>query len=395
MSKIAMMYQTIVVVMMFSILSTAIFPIIAQGNTDILSLITDDRCEIACWLGIEPGKTTSQQLEVILDGNGLVYGSETFSMNAQQSFYTIRWTDENANILFPYARDFGRTVILSYDGVVRSIRTSIRSLPLSVLVDVINTIPDDIVRSPGVTTIVYRELGMVIAVSDQDNETRHIILATQRNLDIQLLENEFAVSIHPCVEPAILCNLETKANNGENADIRNLFTDDNCEMACWLGIEPDITTMEEVANILVSNEITYSTNRDPFDGTLISYTIYWIDNDATLFPLASEFASTIILPNIDGVVDSVATDIDKIPLSVILASFTSPPDGITDYFGDFAISYLDLGVAFVMKEEKGEYFAVYFALATPTSLQANTLSPFTPDIRPCVEPASLCTILTK
>jgi WD40 repeat protein len=195
---------------------------IAQ-DISLQDMLTHPSCTQWCWLNIEPGVTSTLQMEAILDANGLKY-LKTENPMGFEVFYNVYWGLENPDFAFPFAKDFDVTIIEinRVTNRVVSVRTNVFDVSLQEVLQQIENPPGTIVYYIGNPIVVFRDEGFIIEISDLDNsEVISLALLELDTIDRFLANRAAHQPLQPCIEPEILCGIELATEN----DLQSVFID--------------------------------------------------------------------------------------------------------------------------------------------------------------------------
>lgn len=175
------------------------------------------------------------------------------------------------------------------------------------------------------------------------------------------------------------------AENPIIAEILDSITDENCFNYCFLGIEPGITTEDELITILRTSSYSFST--DYFlEHEDLTYLIDWSEATSTPFHYLS-MRPTIVTTN-DDVVASIWFQPDNISMDDALQLFPFPPD-IVGFFNTYYRFYSEEAVYVDTSQGYNNNYDMISQIRLIDSDRVNWLLEYE-DIRPCEEPVALC-----
>lgn len=169
--------------------------------------------------------------------------------------------------------------------------------------------------------------------------------------------------------------------------IRDSIQNPSCQRACWLGIEPGVTTEDEFIMMLETNGYPYKTDfwREPED---LSYLIVWSQSPQVPYEyLNLRFATSVT--TMDDIVDAIWFHPENLSLDDALGLFPEPPDLVSILAAPYRL-YADQGVMIDVASgaelDKNNVFSIGLIDEERVNFRLNNDE----DIRPCTEPVSLC-----
>lgn len=371
---------------------------------EIRDSITDDTCQRTCWLGIEPGITTIDELEVILENLGYPFYKQTRT-NSEIPTYMMRWFQTD-NIPYGYIRPESSSVILTdEDGLVSAVYIGVRGgISLDDALTLFDKAPDIVSTTQSyVNYQLYEEEGVVIESSEGAistvNEVFQIGLIDSKRVNILLGYED----IRPCTEPVSLCNTPFKTSpsnpisdttpeanvtlqspdpskNPVITEIRDSITNEACQRACWLGIEAGVTTVDELDKLLDASGYSYRITEPRF----LAYEVEWAEAS---FLVQGAFVHISIK---DGVVSQISMPIANPSSKESIYLFPELPD-LVFANGQFNRLYAERNVVITIigGVERDSAQSKTFILSLIDAQRTEEILGYG-DIRPCALPPNMC-----
>lgn len=175
-------------------------------------------------------------------------------------------------------------------------------------------------------------------------------------------------------------------------EIRDAITNPICEASCFLGIEPGITSVDDVETILGANNLTYE-RTDSLESDYYTYYVDMTNNGIGITfvdAFTIEFVPDYLSSTGNDVAEGIGLQMFSQSLSVedALTLFTDPPDKIAYGFGEFLL-YSDERVLMATNSSYRVYLIQLLSLQT-TLFRLQEYD----DLQPCTEPAIICSIPT-
>lgn len=140
----------------------------------------------------------------------------------------------------------------------------------------------------------------------------------------------------------------TPTPNGQSTNLRDVFSAPTCQRACWLGIQPGVTTKSQVQTILSSNGIAYEVKLELGLGANPADNPFgWIPDDTLPFIDTQDGKREVRIYFQQDVVQGVYLPVD-ISLSTVLAEFGSPDQVRQTNAQAFELTYPAIGVTFLI-----------------------------------------------
>lgn len=214
----------------------------------------------------------------------------------------------------------------------------------------------------------------------------------------------------------LICAAGVAAQGESNAErLRAALTAPGCEAACFFGIEPGVTPIEEVETLLQAANLGYrhhplvppSAESEP---DIWAYGLSPEDNTVELFPFLGQWGYVTIVYDIyNPFINSIGIiSLKELTIEDILQAF-GPPDYLR-VFAPNSVEYYLLGYPIdnymVYRAEHHLYVRVIAELGEAEDIfEIHLLSPATldfmffgnersVDLQPCTEPKPLCNIVT-
>jgi len=130
------------------------------------------------------------------------------------------------------------------------------------------------------------------------------------------------------------------AQTSESQQLHDLLTSPNCQRACFLGIQPGLTTQAEVRSLLASMNIQYRVYSGQASNNEANGTYYWVPNSSTPFMFGGEVSVRFT--------NNIATQI-LIPMSVLVSTILDTygnPVGMGSGDGNYYLEYPPQGLVF-------------------------------------------------
>ena len=196
------------------------FTLISQENQDpsdaLLDLLTSAGCEQPCYLGIEPLKTTQQQVETILQ-NQQISDYRFESLSPRVGYYT--WRPEAQLPILNTGNLAGTIQIRVIDGIVVEI-----SIPIYASADaVINAYgnPDTVREDGDIYQLLYPDIGLLFHMrTSVDTDKFLYVFISDADTDGTLLKNGSGAPVNqpcpnygtpPCIAPTAIPNQQPTA----------------------------------------------------------------------------------------------------------------------------------------------------------------------------------------
>lgn len=170
--------------------------------------------------------------------------------------------------------------------------------------------------------------------------------------------------------------------------LRNVLSGANCEIACFLNIEPGVTTEADLETILNGLNIQYEISPIGLEGKTFDYAFGANNNWAHI----GSHGSIGILVG-DGIVFQMIVPLVDTPINTIVDLY-GPPDGIVGDAAHQLVVYASQGIAFSVSRTDSTVVTSAW-LTTPNGIAYAFIdNPNYPDVQPCTQPANLCAIET-
>ncbi len=111
-------------------------------------------------------------------------------------------------------------------------------------------------------------------------------------------------------------------SSGQPPSLRSVFNHPDCVRACWLGIEPGVTTQTEVQNITTSLGINYQVVIFSNDGEANGL-YQWIPDETQPFINVDNVLDVVSIRFAGGVVSQIKLPV-SIPLSMVISEYDAP-----------------------------------------------------------------------
>ncbi len=173
----------------------------SSESVTLRDVLSDEGCQQACFMGIEPGVTTQAELEIILDELNITYQISPIGLSGHASVYSFRLND-----VPPFIRNDYDVGIGVGDGMVDQIVIPLQDSPTETILSLYGA-PTRIADA-GSITLAYPTSGIAFAVSRNNNSE----VAFASILDEEGITNIFIESypiMPPCTEPAEICRIAT------------------------------------------------------------------------------------------------------------------------------------------------------------------------------------------
>lgn len=168
--------------------------------------------------------------------------------------------------------------------------------------------------------------------------------------------------------------------------LRDVFSAPDCDSACFLGIEPELTSQTQLEAILKDSNIHYDIYPIGFEAGSVSYDflpppmdfIDSTDPDGVGVLVASGIVYQMFLPLAD------------VPVDAVLEAYGAPARIISDT--SMVLVYPSEGIAFDVSLTDSTVVK-YAWISSAEGIESMFMEPtLYPDIRPCTELANLCSI---
>lgn len=340
------------------------------------SIFAPSSCARACWYGIEPGVTTEEELQRKLAELNLTYTTKDIFQG--KSYFLISGIYE-----LPFIED-------GYDTPRIDVANGIAAyivLPVHIPLDVIQAtwgLPSKIERSWGIS-ILYRNKGLYFYAEKDTDYADHVTMAAS-----DVLAQTYVIPVEDGGPPPMSsCEGVSEAICGFVSPtfpqvLKDTFTPASCEHACWLGIEPDVTTEQEALDILVANGLI------PDEIQELRAASFKVEPN---FPFIGELFNSGMVRFAYGRVDQI-----ELPVNITLNQIKSAygiPDRIIDCVDDvFQIVYASEGLVFETSDPNpDQIFRMYITNDHWLSLEYVPQPPFTSLLKDCSQALFLCDLL--
>jgi hypothetical protein len=166
----------------------------------------------------------------------------------------------------------------------------------------------------------------------------------------------------------------------------DFLSDDNCAIACYLGIEPGVTTRTELVAFFEENRIDHQVSYIGQQAPLYSYR--FTPERGTSLVRYSEYTIGVMVAGTR--VEDIFIPLDEVYVADILEWYGSPAKITKPSVHSFEMLYPDLGLSFMILEE--DTTTIDF-LTIRTTTRTNDSMAYI-NLQPCVIPANLCVIET-
>ncbi|HEX2906212.1 MAG TPA: hypothetical protein VHO69_05085 [Phototrophicaceae bacterium] len=177
----------------------------------------------------------------------------------------------------------------------------------------------------------------------------------------------------------------------EGQALRDLLSGPNCQHVCFDGLEPAVTTLDEVKTYFAERGINYTVYEGIGNLPEKDSIHYWKPVGVPFIDSAETISSDIGYAN--GIVMRLEVLI-KIPISAVLEVYGNPVDVQYDDGGRYYLIYPDLGLTFQANAPDLDN-TVAVLISTPDLIKEVFLNPpLHPSLQECPEPVQLCNIST-
>ncbi|MBK9123811.1 MAG: hypothetical protein IPM16_11925 [Chloroflexi bacterium] len=338
----------------------------SQSEVKILNSLFAGECSPLCYMGLEPGVTTATEIVSSLEQSNTAYHFE---------YGVIYWEPELIAGVNDGVDPFGFTITVGEDDQ----RTVIQvAAPIGVRVSAILQVfgaPEVVTYQFPMYLVGYPDLGLLFFVDATQNTQRasYLFLTEPENRvgmpshppGTPVTQECATYDVAPCIAPTATptavstsADMDEQSLSTEGQALLNLFSGPDCQRNCFLGIQPNVTTEQELVDSLVSASIQYY---------VLPGQIQWYAPDLPL--LFSDSAIDVHI--VSGMVDQLNGRLDT-TVDVVVEVFGSPPVATIHDTAKAAtpdlivIAYPELGLAFYVDRLAGSNDAIsFFNLAYP------------------------------
>ncbi len=452
--------KSVRILLMLHIIFIFVNIIHAQGDGTLRDILSNESCQIACFLGIEPGKTTEQELQTILAAHNLEY-------SVSPIVGVIVLYEFNASAVSVHIE--GMVSVDVRDGLVDNVFVDITDTPLTTILSLYGS-PENLIDAISVFAV-YPQEGLNFFIDDKNTLIVDYVMLMTEDHTRERVYGTYPV-LQPCTAPPEICNIITTnhptaaagpdqtvtdadssgsevvpldgsassdpdgqivaylwAENGVeiatgptptvdlplgahtltltvtddsgltasdevvitvvmagqgNDNIRDLLSDDNCQAACFLGIEPGITTNAEVKTILSLANIEYElgtigfSNRQSYSFDASGISSHFSGGEGSIWAGENE----------EDVVWLIYLPLSDISVNDVLSLY-GPPARIS-FSGTIELVYPNERLVFIVDFDPSMISSVEI-----TTLDTLTVRYIEQDsLLPCIEPVEICSIIT-
>lgn len=333
------------------------------SDASILASLFDDSCANPCYLGIEPGVTTLDTLVASLETKLVSYRYESG---------LVSWDAPLQAGVTDGIHGSGFTVAVRDEIVVQLLAPI--NIPLDAVLEVFGS-PSTSFDEFGTISLNYPEIGLAFyVVPNVDARRVSFLVSTISKQHGTIVRVPAGTPVTqacetfgapPCIAPTATptavstpAEVDEQSLSPEGQALLNLFSGPDCQRTCFLGIQPNVTTEQELVGSLVAENIQYY---------VLPSQIQWYAPDLPLLFSGSAIDVHIV----SGMVDQLKGRLDT-TVDVVVEVFGSPPVATIDDRAKAAtpdlivIVYPELGLAFYVDRLAGSNDAIsFFNLAYP------------------------------
>lgn len=354
----------------------------------LLALLSPADCIRTCFIGIQPGITTLDEFKTILADRGITYLLN--SLDGTEPNANFEWRIPLAGLGFTsgaYNSTFVNTAFSK--GIVRQMVIGL-DIPIQTIITAYGQPPEYVSRS-NTYYLVYPQHKIIFqAISTDSTENVTATFLFDDNAFDDFMNDSGLTPVAICSELTNICAVHTATPTATPAvSLRSIFNPPSCAVACWLGIEPGVTTQADLESILSGLNIQYDVSPIGLEGNTFDYSF----NPNNEWPYVGNNQGSIGILVGDGVVFQMIVPLADVPIDTILDQY-GPPDGIVGPSENRLLLYASYGLAFfVSRTDSTVVTSAWF------STQDGIVYAFVdnlnyPDIQPCTQPANLCAIET-
>jgi len=355
----------------------------ATPTVTLRSIFNSPSCAASCYIGIIPGQTSRSEFETILDQHDIAYLKDPAGQTGRLIFYSFAPSEDETLI---YNEPNG--IVVDVTHVVEEVTIQLTGVTVS---DVLSAYgAPSAITNRGGNLLVYPEYGLVFLVSPDETNV-HIVFIIPAGFDSRRLS--LYLDSGTCSGSAAICGIPTATPTVTTTltptpatpTLLELLSAPSCSIACFLGIEPGVTTKSEMEAILNERGIAYEFYPIGRGGHITSYNLS-INNLSPFMPNSTGNSTPAGVMLGDDIVEQVDISLINVTVSDVLAAYGAPE--VVGKTGAFVLVYPSRGlVFFISRTDPTVVDLVYIRT------QVSTQGVFG-EVAPCVDQPIICNIQT-
>jgi len=352
------------------------------------SIFNPPSCAASCYIGIIPGQTSRSEFETILDQHDIAYLKDPAGQTDRLIFYSFAPSEDETLI---YNEPNG--IVVDVTHVVEEVTIQLTGVTVS---DVLSAYgAPSAITNRGGNLLVYPEYGLVFLVSPDETHV-YIVFIIPAGFDSRRLS--LYLDSGTCSGSAAICGIPTATPTVTTTltptpatpTLLELLSAPSCSIACFLGIEPGMTTQVDLESILSGLNIQYDVSPIGLEGNTFDYSF----NPHNNWPYVGNNQRSIGILVGDGIVFQMIVPLADVPIDTILDQY-GPPDGIVGPSENRLLLYASYGLAFFVSRTDSTVVTSAWFSTQDGIVYAFVDNPNYPDVQPCTQPANLCAIETS
>jgi hypothetical protein len=381
------------------------------GPQELQDLLNNISCQQACFMGIEPGRTTQTQVKNYFSTADIQYQIFAGIQGDDEGNGIYYWGLDPSTEFFNPAYNLSSAIVFS-NSVVRQIEL-VLTVPTSVILATYGN-PVFVLKADhgSYYYMVYPNNNIVFQIDTAfSSQNANLIFLVTDDALVKSFINDSP--LQPCVNPADICSIANTTpqitatatltslptltptitpvtpvlsagsvqqnQTGQNPTLRSLLHSPGCQTACFLGIQPGVTSQTQLENNLSNLNIMYEVS------TASVTSFYNFDASSVSSSLISSEIPALIIVGVDTVSEI------NIPLNGVMASDVTNMYGMPSLVANFGgggsnyLVYPAQGLVFV-ESSQGDIVLVIIRSRQGISSYTNGA--------PCTSISPLCSIPT-